>query len=100
MSKPNSARRRTAAKRLVVAITGASGAPYAVRLVERAVRAGREVRLVVTRAGRLVLADEVGLAGTVEAPDFSAIWPKQVLAHVRYTPAERLDAPPARFSGE
>ena len=98
MSKPNSASRPPPAKRLIVGVTGASGALYAVRLVELAVRAGREVRLVVTRAGRLVLADEAGLAGTAEAPDFSTMWPKQVLAHVRYTPAERLDAPPASGS--
>ena len=100
MSKPNSASRPPPArgKRLVVGVTGASGALYAVRLVELAVRAGREVHLVVTRAGRLVLADEAGLAGTAEAPDFSTMWPKKVLAHVRYTPAERLDAPPASGS--
>jgi len=98
MSKRNCGPPPARGKNLVVGVTGASGALYAVRLVEEAVRAGREVHLVVTRAGRLVLADEAGLGGTAEAPDFSTIWLKKVLAHVRYTPAERLDAPPASGS--
>ena len=98
MSKPNSAARRRRRRRLVVAVTGASGAPYAVRFVELAVRAGRDVSLIVTPAGRIVLADEANLAGTADAPDFSTIWPKKILAHVAYAPAERLDAPPASGS--
>jgi len=80
---------------LVVGVTGASGAPYAVRLVERAVRAGRRVHLIMTAAGRLVLADEAGLGGPPEKPDLSTLWPPEVLAHVAYTPAEFLAAPPA-----
>ncbi|HUX02541.1 MAG TPA: UbiX family flavin prenyltransferase [Phycisphaerae bacterium] len=99
MSKPNSASRPPPpARRLVVGVTGASGAAYAVRFVELAVRAGREVALVVTRPGRLVLADEADLAGTADAPDFAPLWPKSILAHISYTPAERLDAPPASGS--
>jgi len=99
MSKPNAApRRRTRRRRLVVAITGASGAPYAVRLVELAAYAGFDIALVVTRPGRIVMADEAGLGGTADAPDFSTVWPKRVLARVAYTPAERLDAPPASGS--
>ena len=64
MSRPNSARPRPGRKAggrptLLVGISGASGAAYAVRLVECAVEAGRQVHLVVTAAGRMVLADEV-----------------------------------------
>lgn len=44
----------------VVAITGASGAVYGVRLVEEVVRAGREVDLVVSPPGARVLAEETG----------------------------------------
>jgi 4-hydroxy-3-polyprenylbenzoate decarboxylase len=98
MSKRNCGPPPARGKNLVVGVTGASGALYAVRLVEEAVRAGREVHLVVTRAGRLVLADEAGLTGTPDEPHFSALWPKKILLHVRYTPAERLDAPPATGS--
>jgi len=104
MSKPNSARRKTSANPpagrpvLVVGVTGASGAAYAVRLVRCAVRAGRRVHLIVTAAGRLVLADEAGLRGPAARPDLARLWPREVLAHVAYTPAEDLAAPPASGS--
>jgi len=75
---------------LVVGITGASGAPYALRLVQCAVRAGRRVHLVVTAAGRLVLADEAGARFRREAMDLAGLWPADVAAHVAYTPAEAL----------
>jgi 4-hydroxy-3-polyprenylbenzoate decarboxylase len=47
---------------IVVAITGASGAPYAVRLVESLVRAGRRVWLIVSGHGLRLLQTEVGIA--------------------------------------
>ncbi|QDU70901.1 UbiX family flavin prenyltransferase [Mucisphaera calidilacus] len=47
--------------RIVVGITGASGAPYAARLVQHAVAAGREVHLVVSPLGRRLLHDELGM---------------------------------------
>jgi len=104
MSRSNSGRRRKGRKAasgvLVVGITGASGTPYAVRLVECAVRAGRRVHLIITPAGRLVLADEAGLAGSAESPDLGSLWPADVLARVTYTPAEVLSAPPASGSFE
>lgn len=106
MSRPNSGRRpRKADPRagpadppLVVGVTGASGAAYAVRLVECAAAAGRRVWLIVSRPGRMVLADEAGMGGSVDAPDLSTLWPAEVLARVRYVPAEVLDAPPASGS--
>jgi 4-hydroxy-3-polyprenylbenzoate decarboxylase len=66
-----------------------------VRLVECVVRAGRRVHLILSLAGRLVLADEMGLGGSAARPDLSSLWPREVLAHVTYTPAETLSAPPA-----
>ncbi|MCX5684729.1 MAG: UbiX family flavin prenyltransferase [Planctomycetota bacterium] len=102
MSKRNSERRKKGPdqpRTLVVGITGASGAPYAVRLVECAVRAGRRVELIVTAAGRLVLADETPARFIAsEAADFSALWPPDVLSAVTYTPAENLASPPASGS--
>ncbi len=105
MSRPNSGRRKRtaepsdpAAPPLVVGVTGASGAAYAVRLVDLLTRAGRHVWLVVSRPGRLVLVDEAGMGGTVEAPDLESLWPAEVLARVTYVPAERIDAPPASGS--
>ncbi|MCC6931402.1 MAG: UbiX family flavin prenyltransferase [Gemmatimonadaceae bacterium] len=47
---------------IVVAITGASGAPYAVRLLEALVAAQRTVWLVVSSHGYRLLATEMGIA--------------------------------------
>ena len=46
---------------ITVGITGASGSPYALRLLECLLQAGRRVNLVVSDAGRLVLASESDL---------------------------------------
>ena len=48
-------------KRLVLAITGASGAIYARRLAQEALRAGGELHLVVSPHGARLLADELGV---------------------------------------
>lgn len=56
-------------KRLVVGITGASGAAYGVRLVEELLAGGVEVHLIVSEPARLVISDELGwdfAAGLVE----------------------------------
>jgi polyprenyl P-hydroxybenzoate/phenylacrylic acid decarboxylase-like protein len=50
-------------RRLVVAITGASGALYAYRLVQLVVAAGIETHLVVSPLGQRLLHDELGLEG-------------------------------------
>lgn len=64
---------------LVLAITGASGSAYAVRLLEVLVAAGRTVHLVVSPAGQQVIGHELGLKVDTEnfsleqlLPDFSA----------------------------
>lgn len=48
-------------RHFVVAITGASGSVYGLGLVKELLRAGQRVSLVMTSAGRQVLAHEVGL---------------------------------------
>lgn len=67
-------------QRVVLGVTGASGAAYALRLLELLLAGGREVHLVVSEYGRQLLADEAGvrklaltdllpqLFGTGEAP--------------------------------
>jgi len=45
---------------LVVAITGASGAPYGVRLLEVLLAAGREVHLAISPSGQAVIEEELG----------------------------------------
>jgi flavin prenyltransferase len=46
---------------IVVAITGASGAPYAVRLLDALITAQRSVQLIVSSHGLRLLATEVGV---------------------------------------
>ncbi|HUO52860.1 MAG TPA: flavin prenyltransferase UbiX [Gemmatimonadaceae bacterium] len=47
---------------VVMAVTGASGAPYAVRLLEQLVRAKRPVQLIVSAHGWRLLSTEAGIA--------------------------------------
>lgn len=51
---------------IVVAITGASGAPYAVRLVEALVAAEREVQLIVSSHGLRLLQTETEIRSVAE----------------------------------
>ena len=49
------------ARRFVVGISGASGAAYALRVLEQLLTGGHEVHLVVSEYGRRLLADEAGV---------------------------------------
>jgi len=49
----------TDSKQVALAITGASGAPYAKRLLEQLLLQGITVHLMISAAGRIVLADEL-----------------------------------------
>ncbi len=51
-------------KTITVALTGASGAPYGLRLIECLIRAGMRVYLLISQAGQVVLKMETG----IEAP--------------------------------
>ncbi len=53
-------------RRFVVAITGASGAVYAIRLVEVLLAAGCDVHLTISAAGQAVLKHELDLAVDIE----------------------------------
>jgi len=53
-------------RHFVVAITGASGSIYGLRLVSELLRAGCRVSLILTEAGRQVLKHEVGLDWSTE----------------------------------
>jgi 4-hydroxy-3-polyprenylbenzoate decarboxylase len=54
----------TATPPIVVGITGASGAPYAVRLLQKLVAAHRPISLIVSKYGMRLLETEVGIAST------------------------------------
>ena len=54
---------------LVLAITGASGAPYAVRLLEVLLAAGREIHLSISTAGQAVFLQEIGRPLDLDRPD-------------------------------
>ncbi|MGY4827830.1 UbiX family flavin prenyltransferase [Sphaerotilaceae bacterium SBD11-9] len=64
--------------RVVVGITGATGALYGVRLLQRLKSAGREVHLVASPAGVLNVHHELGL-------DRNAL---EALAHTAYNPSD------------
>lgn len=66
------------ARRVVVGITGATGALYGVRLLQRLKAAGRETHLVASPAGVLNVHHELGL-------DRNAL---EALAHTAYSPAD------------
>jgi 4-hydroxy-3-polyprenylbenzoate decarboxylase len=57
----------------VVAITGASGAPYAVRLLHVLARSGRTVHLTISPSGAQVLRQETGIAVDPDHFDITAI---------------------------
>lgn len=61
-----------AASDLVVAFTGASGAPYGVRLVEVLLRAGRDVHLTISPAAAEVIEHELGCALQLSVDHFDA----------------------------
>ncbi|HET7565164.1 MAG TPA: flavin prenyltransferase UbiX [Gemmatimonadaceae bacterium] len=81
---------------LVVAVTGASGAPYAVRLLEQLVAARRDVWLIVSSHGWRLLRMEAGIddVGALRARVGGAGWDRHVVA---FDDADR-GAPPASGS--
>lgn len=81
-------------RRLVVAMTGASGAIYGLRLVERLGEAGIGVDLVVSAAARRVLRLEVDPGHDPEAHGPEAL-PLRNTAHVRFFDPGDVGAPMA-----
>ena len=57
---------------IVLAMTGASGAPYAIRLLQVLCRAGRTVHLTISTSGAQVLREEVGLSVALDRFDLAA----------------------------
>ncbi len=68
---------------LVVAMTGASGAPYAVRLLQVLSRFERTIHLTVSASAVQVLREELGLEISLDAfnPAFAGIAPERLVYH-------------------
>lgn len=69
---------------LVVAMTGASGAPYAVRLVQVLCRSGRTVHLTISPSGAQVLKEETGIVvslGRFDPAVFGEIGTGRIVYH-------------------
>ena len=58
---------------IVLAITGASGAPYAVRLLQAICRTGVPLHLTISPSGAAVIKEELGLQIDVRKPDLRAL---------------------------
>lgn len=58
---------------LVLAITGASGAPYAVRLLQVIARGEFDIHLSISPSGAAVLRQEMGLEISLDKPDLSLL---------------------------
>lgn len=65
------------AKQIALAITGASGAPYAKRLLQVLLSQGITVHLMISSAGRIVLADELNWKLPARAGDVQALLTKE-----------------------
>ncbi len=68
---------------IVVAVTGASGAPYAVRLLECLAGAGRPVWLIVSGHGFRLLHTELGITNLAELRERvgAAAWDRSITVH-------------------
>jgi flavin prenyltransferase len=58
---------------LVLALTGASGAVYATRLLEVLLRSGRDVHLVISPSGAAVIKQELGIVIDLAEPDLAKL---------------------------
>lgn len=86
---------------IVVAITGASGAPYAVRVVEGLVAASRPVWLIVSSHGLRLLDTEMGIGSAAELRDRvgADAWDRWVVLHDDGDRGARPASGSARWSG-
>src|SRR4030095_15662649 len=62
---------------LVLAITGASGAAYAVRLLHVLPQTGREIHLLVSPSGKAVVKQELGIDLDLERFNLRPLWDYQ-----------------------
>lgn len=86
---------------IVLAVTGASGAVYAQRLLEVLVQLGRQVQLTISRSGRTLLHEELGLDIDLErfvAADLQLDVAEDALQAIHYYHVDDYFSPPASGS--
>jgi 4-hydroxy-3-polyprenylbenzoate decarboxylase len=84
---------------IVLAITGASGAVYAVRLLELLVQSGRHVHLTISPAGRDVMREELQLEVALDDFEMTTLLPQAAgVDRVRYHHYQDFRAPIASGS--
>ncbi|MDA1201558.1 MAG: UbiX family flavin prenyltransferase [Planctomycetota bacterium] len=85
---------------LVVAITGASGAPYGVRLLEVLLAAGREVHLAISPSGQAVIEEELSRRIDLDRFELATLLggPAPATGRVHYHHYKNLMAPIASGS--
>lgn len=85
---------------LVVGITGASGAPYAVRLLEVLLESGREVHLAISPSGQAVIGEELSRQIDLDRFDLAALLGRPAPTHgtLHYHHHKNLMAPIASGS--
>ncbi len=85
---------------LVVGVTGASGAAYAVRLLEVLLEAGREIHLAISPSGQAVIATELGRPLDLDRFDVAALLgkPAPTTGRLHYHHHKNLMAPIASGS--
>ncbi|HHT9133016.1 MAG TPA: UbiX family flavin prenyltransferase [Candidatus Tripitaka californicus] len=82
---------------LIVALTGASGMPYARRLLQVLCEKGIQVHLSISEAAFLVIREELGLRLDINNPDLEALVGRDVRP-IWYHKVTQLDAPIASGS--
>jgi flavin prenyltransferase len=90
----------TQKKPLIVAITGASGSIYGLRLVRAVAELGHSVALTVSESAALVLREELGAEITsLQNSDFlQSLFPQNILDRISYYPHHQMTAPIASGS--
>ena len=85
---------------IAVGITGASGAPYGVRLLEVLLQAGREIHLAISPSGQAVIEEELGRRIDLDRFDLAAFLggPAPTAGRLHYHHYKNLMAPIASGS--
>lgn len=83
------------AKRFFLGITGASGAPYGVRVLRALADLGHEIDLAITDAGFKVIGYECGVSLNREKPDLRPLLGEKAASRVHWYPNDAIESPPS-----